>query len=407
MSLINELEDMTLKMSPRFVRNIRDSLEVALEEKTPARLEDLKVNLSGFIEAVKIMGLDELRSRLEDAAKILKKPGSIADVLLSFRSEFNAVADSVLTNDREFLKKKEPPPFDNMDVSIDTAVIDRFMAIPGVGEERARTLYFSGFRSVEDLSSASVAKLFGVPGMKLAVAKKIADYFNPNRLVRLEIFPREEEDIKRAEMSFVGKTRLAQDIELTVTDEVEPGEDAELVELFLERLAEYLEGASTIVQNLSSEAFSSEIILHLEEITHGLARAARYMGFEHIQFVAERMLLTVKDIISGDDELDRDTLFSLTDSLEQIETGCANLKRGIEKIKEKKDESDVSLEYNILTMAHYWGELFDLYKDTHEILRRASQQGTFSDQDIERLKKNTSRLDEMSGSISELVESIV
>jgi hypothetical protein len=406
MSLINELEDMTLKMSPRFMRNIRDSLEVALEEKTPARLEDVKANLSDFIEAVKIMGLDELRAKLEDLAKTLTAPGSIAKTLLEFRSEFNDLSDGVPSEEREFLRKKEIP-WEAMDVSVDQAVIDQFMAIPGVGEERARALYFSGFKSVEDVASASVATLFGVPGMNLSVAKKIADYFNPNRLVRLDVFPREEETASKAEISFSGRPRIAHDVGLAVTDEVEPGEDNELVGLFLERLTEYLEGASTIVQSLSSKSFSSEIIVHLQEITEGLTKTARYMGFEHIQFVAERMGLTVKDIISGDDELDRDTLFALTESLKQLEAGCANLKRGAEKLKDQTEESTVSLEYNVLTMAQYWGELFDLYKDTHEILRRVSVQGAFSSDDIDRLRKNTSRLDEMAGSISELVENII
>jgi hypothetical protein len=406
MSLINELEDMTLKMSPRFMRNVRDSLEIALEEKTPARLEDVKANLSDFIEAVKIMGLDELRTKLEELAKTLTAPGPIAKTLLQFRSEFNDFSDGVPSEEREFLKKKEIP-WEAMDVSVDQAVIDQFMAIPGVGEERARALYFSGFKSVEELASASVATLFGVPGMNLSVAKKIADYFNPNRLVRMDVFPREEETSSKAEIPFSGRPRIAHDVALAVTDEIEPGEDAKLIELFLTRLTEYLESASAIVESLSSKSFSSEIILQLQEITEGLTKAARYMGFEHIQFVTERMGLTVKDIISGDDDLDRDTIFALTESLKQLDAGCANLKRGAEKVKDRTEESTVSLEYNILTMAQYWGELFDLYKDTHEILRRVSVQGAFSSDDIQQLRKNTSRLDEMAGSISELVENII
>jgi len=66
----------------------------------------------------------------------------------------------------------------------------------------------------------------------------------------------------------------------------------------------------------------------------------------------------------------------------------------------------VSLEYNVLTMAQYWGELHDLYKDTHNLLRRVSEQGGFFGEDIERLRKTTNRLDEMAGSIADLVESL-
>ncbi len=406
MSLINELEDMSLKMSPRFVRNVKSALEIALEEKAPVQLDDVKASLADFIEAVKIMGLDELRTKLEDIARILEAPGPAAQVLLQFRSEFNTLADNVPSDEREFLKKKEPPPFENMDVSIDRDVIDRFTAIPGVGEERARVLYFSGFKSVEDLSTASVARLFGVPGMTLSVAKKIADHFNPNRLVRLETLARDEEPSTKAEISFVGKPQPIRDSEAVAMDEVEPGEDLELIELFIERLTEYLDGASTIIENLSSQSLSSEMILHLEEITHELVKTARYMGFEQIHVVAERLESTIKDIISGDDQLTKDTVFFLKDSLKQIETGCAGLKKGIERLKEKREETAVSLEYNILTMANYWGELSDLYKDTHEILRRVSQQGTFSTEDLERLRENSSRLDDLAGSISELVEDL-
>jgi hypothetical protein len=258
MSLIAELEGMTLRMSPRFMNNITNALDTAIEDGTGPNLERLKASVADFIEAVKIMGLDELKSKLEGTAKILDAPGPIGQALLRFRSEFTALAESVPSDEREFLRKKEPPPFENMDVSIDREVIDQFTAIPGVGEQRARTLYFSGFRSVEMLSSASVAKLFGVPGMTLVVAKKIADHFNPNRLVRLETLTRDEDASKKGTLSFVGKPQRSREGPMAVTDELEPGEDAELLALFLEQLTDYIEGAGTIVQQLSSGKFSSD-----------------------------------------------------------------------------------------------------------------------------------------------------
>ncbi len=270
----------------------------------------------------------------------------------------------------------------------------------------------SGFASVEDLAEASVARLFGVPGMTLAVAKKIADHFNPNRLIRLEMIPQDEGTAKKGEISFVGKAQSPREGPSAVTDEIKPGEDDELLVLFIENLTEYLEGASTILQNLSSPNFPSEILLHLQEITHGLVKAARFMGYEHIQSMAERIETTVGDVVSGDDQLTRETLIFLNDSIGQLTQGCESLKRGTEKLKEKgrdrekSKDSAMSLEYNVLTMANYWGELHDLYKDTHELLRRVSQQGNFTSEDINRLRKNTHRLDEMAGSISELVEDL-
>jgi hypothetical protein len=57
-------------------------------------------------------------------------------------------------------------------------------------------------------------------------------------------------------------------------------------------------------------------------------------------------------------------------------------------------------------MATYWGELHDLYKEMHNLLRRVAEQGSFSKEDIDRLRKNTSRLDQMAGSISDLVETL-
>ncbi len=410
MSLIAELEDITLKMSPRFVNNTNKALDAAIEDATGPNVERLKAAVSDFIEAVKIMGLDELKSKLEGAAKILDAPGPIAPALLRFRSEFTALADGVPSDEREFLKKKEPPPFENMDVSVDREVIEHFTAIPGVGEERARTLYFSGFRSVDDLSSASVAKLFGVPGMTLAVAKKIADHFNPNRLIRLEILARDEDSAPKGALSFTAKPQPSRDAAPAVTDEIEPGEDAELLDLFLEQLTGYIEGANTIVQHLSSGNFPSEILVHFEEITHGLARAARYMGFEHTQSMAERIETTVNDIISGDDQLTRETLIFLNDSIQQLTLGYENLTRGMEKPGDTSrgtKEDALSLEYNILSMANYWSELHDLYEDMHNLLRKASAQGSFSEEDIARLRKNSNRLDKMAGSISEIVESLV
>ncbi|MBN2223330.1 MAG: Hpt domain-containing protein [Deltaproteobacteria bacterium] len=410
MSLIAELEDMTVRMSPRFINNITHALDVAIEETTGPNLQRLKTSVSDFIGAVKIMGLDELKSKLEATARILDTPGPIAQALLQFRSEFSAIADDVPSDQREFLRKKEPPSFENMDVSIDREVVDRFMAIPGVSEERAQTLYFSGFTTIEDLKAASVAKLFGVSGMTLVVAKKIADHLNPDRLIRLETLTRDEDASKKDALSFIGKGKLPRDAEAAATDEVEPGEDAELLDLFLEQLTEYIGEADTIVQALSSGDFSSEILVHLEEITHGLVKAARYMGFEHTQSMAQRIETTVSDVISGYDQLSRENLIFLNDSIRQLSLGRENLKPGVEKPGDTREENrnnEISLEYNILTMAHYWGEVQDLYKDTHNLLRTASEQGSFSDEDIARLRKNTNRLDEMAGSISDIVESLV
>jgi archaellum component FlaC len=408
MSLIAELEDMTLRMSPRFMNNITKALDNALEETTPPTIDHLKASVSDFVEAVKIMGLDELKSKLEQIEKILDEPGSMPDNLVRFKKELTSLADNIPAGDRESQKKKETP-MSYMDVSVDRAVINDFTAIPGVNEERALALYFSGFTSTDDLKAASVAKLFGVSGMTLAVAKKIADHYNPDRLIRIQTLTKDEDAPPRGGLSFVGKPQPAREAEPITSDEVGPGEDPELLELFLEQLTDYIEGASTITQNLSSPGFSSEILVHLEEITQGLVKSARYMGYSHIQSMAERVEAMVKDVISGDDQLTKETLIFLNDSIRQLSLGCENLKEGVEKLKdsgEKSRDSAVSLEYNILTMAHFWGELHDLYKDTHNLLRRVSEQGGFLGEDIERLRKTTNRLDEMVGSIADLVESL-
>jgi hypothetical protein len=408
MSLIAELEDMTLRMSPRFMDNITHALDAALEETTAPNLQQLRAAVADFVEAVKIMGLDELRSKLEQIQRVLDGPDPAPDNLARFRKELTALADGIPSGDREFAKKKDPP-FSNMDVSVDRTVIEAFTAVPGVNEDRALALYFYGFATVEELKAASVAKLFGVPGMTLAVAKKIADHFNPDRLIRLDILTRDENAPKDEGLSFIGKTQLPRDAEAAVTDEVEPGEDAELLGFFLEHLAEYIEGADTIIKALSSADFPSEILVHFEEITHGLIKAARYMGFEHTRAMAERIGTIVSDVISGDDHLTRENLIFLNDSIKQLSIGYENLKGSVEKTADTvhaNAEDDVSLEYNVLTMAHYWGEVQDLYKDTHKLLRTVSERGGFSDEDIERLKKNTNRLDEMAGSISDIVESL-
>ena len=79
-------------------------------------------------------------------------------------------------------------------------------------------------------------------------------------------------------MSFVGKTLASRDAESIVTDEVEPGEDTELLALFLGQLAEYIEVAGAIVQKLSSPGFSSEILLNLEEINPGVGKGRPVHG---------------------------------------------------------------------------------------------------------------------------------
>ncbi len=415
MSLIAELEDMSLRMSPRFMKNITAALDNAMEETTGPSLERLRASVSDFIGAVKIMGLDELRAKLEELDRILTQSGSTPDNLIRFKNELSGLSDSIPAGDREFAKKKDLPSYYmDMEVNADQAVIKSFTAIPGVTEDRARALYFSGFTTVDGLKSASVAKLFGVPGMTLAVAKKIADHFNPTRLVRIESLIRDEAASPKAEMSFVGKTLASRDAESVVTDEVEPGEDTELLALFLGQLAEYIEVAGAIVQKLSSPGFSSEILLNLEESTQGLVKAARYMGYEHTRSMAERIEATVKDVISGDDRLTRETLIFLNDSIQQLSLGCENLKLAVEKTTDTRavdtavtaKDSAVSLEYNILSMAQYLGELQDLFKDAHGLLRKASEQGGFSEEDIARLKKNTGRLDKVAASISEIVESL-
>ena len=138
------------------------------------------------------------------------------------------------------------------------------------------------------------------------------------------------------------------------------------------------------------------------------------MGYEHTRSMAERIETTVKDVISGDDRLTRETLIFLNDSIQQLSLGCENLKLAVEKTTDKRavdtavtaKDSAVSLEYNILSMAQYLGELQDLFKDAHGLLRKASEQGGFSEEDIARLKKNTGRLDKVAASISEIVESL-
>jgi|GEM_PF-4003436 len=410
MSLIVELEDMSLRMSPRFMKNITAALDAALEEATGPNIDQLRAAVSDFVEAVKIMGLDELKASLEQLDNILTQSGSMSDNLAQFKKDLSALADSIPAGDREFVKKKDLPSYYmDMEVNADAEVIRSFVAVPGINEDRARALYFSGFTTIDDLKSATVAKLFGVPGMTLAAAKKVADHFNPDRLIRLDTITREEAPAK-GELSFVGKSIGSREEDSAVTDEVEPGEDAGLLSLFLEQLTGYIEGAGAIVQNLSSPGFASEILLHLEEITHALVKAARYMGYEHTQAMAERIETTVKDVISGDDRLTKETLIFLEDSIRQLSLGCENLRRGVEKPRETKEtgsENAVSLEYNILTMAQYLGELHDLYKDAHNLLRSVSEQGGFSEEDMARLRKNTDRLDKVAASISDIVDNLV
>jgi hypothetical protein len=139
-----------------------------MEETTITSLEQLRASVSGFIGAVKIMGLNELRQ----ARKLdrIRLPGSMPDNLIRFKTNYR-LSDSILRRPGVCKKKDLPSYYMDMEINADQAVIKSFTAIPGVTEDRARTLYFSGFTTIDGLKSASVAKLFGVPGMPLAAKR--------------------------------------------------------------------------------------------------------------------------------------------------------------------------------------------------------------------------------------------
>jgi predicted nucleic acid-binding Zn-ribbon protein len=128
------------------------------------------------------------------------------------------------------------------------------------------------------------------------------------------------------------------------------------------------------------------------------------MGFKAIESELSQISDKVLKIIEKKETLSDDTVSSFTSTIEKLKGGYEGLSDGLSKLSRRKDVSPEDMEYNILSLAQYWMDLNKLYKETDEVIRVVAKKGDITDEDREKLKSKTSRLDEMAGYISSLLE---
>ncbi len=415
MPILNELELLSKNMSPRFLSNIKIALRDALEERSHRSVKELKSVLSDFIDAVRILGLEELEVHLDDISQILDRPGDIGEILGEFEGEFDKLAEILPQAPPEIVEPESDfdlsvdEAFDQEipDEEIDQSVIDRFIMIPGVGEERARALYRGGFRTLGDLAEASVPQIFRAEGISLKLAKDIADYLNPERFIDVKIIPISRKLMQaESELSFVGKPAPASVPDDVTVEEVASNDDPDLLELFIDRLKSYIDDASKIVEGLSSETPKYDELGDLYSDSTSLISATRYMGFKTIESELSQISDKALKIIDKKEALSDETVSSFLSTIEKLKGGYEGLSDGLSKLSRKKGVSSEDMEYNILTLAQYWMDLNKLYKETDEVIRIVAKKGDITDEDRDKLKAKTSRLDEMAGFISSLLEDL-
>ena len=415
MSILNELEFLTQNMSPRFLGNVKNTLRDALAERSHKSLKELKSALSDFIDAVRILGLEELEVHLDDISQILEKPGDVGEILEEFEGEFEKLSEILPQATTEKIEPESDlvVPVDEVldqqipEAEIDQSVIDKFIMIPGVGEERARALYRGGFRSLGELADATMPQIFRVEGISLQLAKDIADYLNPERFIDVKTIPLSRKQKQAdSELSFVGKPSHASVPDDMMVEEVVSGDDPELLELFIGRLRDYIDNASKIVEGLSSELPQYDTLDDLYEGSSSLISATRYMGFEAIESELSQISDKALKIIDKEETLSDEAVSSFLSTIKKLKGGYESLSDGLSKLSGKKRVSSEDMEYNILTLAQYWMDLNRLYKETDDIIRIVAKKGDIADEDREKLKAKTSRLDEMAGFISSLLDDL-
>jgi len=415
MPILNELEFLSKNMSPRFLGNIKIALRDALEERSHSSVKGLRAALSDFIDAVRILGLEGLEVHLDDISQILDGPGDIENILGDFEREFDKLSKTIPQTPAE-----EMEPESDFDLSVDESfdreipdeemnqsVIDKFVMIPGVGEERARALYRGGFRSLAELAEASVPQIFKVEGISLKLAKDIADCLNPERFIDMQIIPLGRKlKADESELSFVTQPAPAPEPGRAKMEDVASDDDPDLLELFIDRLKSYIDDASKIVGGLSSESPKYDELSDLYSDSTSLISATRYMGFKAIESELSQISDKALKIIDKKEALSDETVSSFLSTIEKLKGGYEGLSEGLSKLSRKKGVSSEDMEYNILTLAQYWMDLNKLYKETDEVIRVVAKKGDITDEDREKLKSKTSRLDEMAGFISSLLEDI-
>jgi len=180
--LISSTPDMSPKIYPR--RLELDKLEAFAQAHAEEFMVDIESYLSSMIDyeefLAEVKSALVLKEWIEEASedKILKtyrvEPGDLlrlietADWLLYATYEL-----AKLFKHKEFLKLIE-----NLRIRVQKGVkpeLIPLVRLEGIGRMRARSLYNTGFKTIEDLKKASLTELINVPLIGLSLAKKIKE----------------------------------------------------------------------------------------------------------------------------------------------------------------------------------------------------------------------------------------
>ena len=338
MSLINELDDVTRKMPPRFMRLVKDALNQAQNERSEETLGGLQSAISNFIEAARIVGLDELEDTLHDLNRVILGPDDTGDTLNEFIRAFEKLEEAIPPESEE-PAQREPVDIYETEEPVDRTIIDRFMMIPGIGEGKAYALLRGGFENIEELADASISRIFKVNGISLQLAKEIADFLNPERLIDIELLPQADIPVSpTTEIPFTGKVDRIAVVEMF--DDLDSEGDPELLNLYMGRLKGYVDTISSMLETLPHDTSPTVALADLEDDSYSLINASRYMGFDRIEKEIFRVSEAAQNVVLGETEFSGDTTAIIENTHKRLKNGLEELERTLNRLLHKKEYQD-------------------------------------------------------------------
>ena len=399
MSLIDELESMTDNMSPKFVADIQRMLEGAIAYPSSITIMKLKSEVNEFIWAVRMMGDDELEGSLNDLLDILNGPGDKKENLDKFAEEFKKLNEGIPTLVPSVDEDEDEDIYKDLDKFINEENIEKFLMIPGIGRERAMALMEEGFDNIEELSTAPLARITMVTGISLSLAKDIADFLNPNRLLGMEILPMTLGPSRSSgEISFLSKQFIDKSSESDIMTEAFE-DDPELLKIYIVRLKEFLDEAAQILDTLSTSPSPEMIISNLEDSSTSLLNITRYMGFDLIESELTNIAKISNEVLSGKIELSETAVFAIKQAQAGLEYGLDKLNTHLKKTAQLDDTSEEITQEDAHAVHKHISEIHHLYKNLGDILERALESGAIDEKELQRLNKNTELFVEMTGSL--------
>ncbi|MBN1574201.1 MAG: helix-hairpin-helix domain-containing protein [Deltaproteobacteria bacterium] len=399
MSLIDELETITGKMSPRFMADVKTKLEGAIEDPSPKNVMGLRTEVNEFIWAVRMTGIEEIEDSLIDLTDILDSPGEIGENLVKFKGRFKELEKVIPPEVAE--PEVTEVVYEKRDKPVDESKIEKLLMIPGIGREKATALIENGFENIEDIANAPLAKIITVRGISLSLAKDIKDFLDPNRLVGIEILPRILKTPRLSEeISFSAIPAADEEAPEDYFEEDIYEDDPELLEYYISRLKEFTANISKILDSISTSSPQKEAVLDLEEASLSLMSATRYMGLDLIESELSNIAEVSKEIASGEVELSDKSIYAIKQAQSGLEYGLKKLMGFLESVKKPETaEGEILAEESQATKKHL-DDIQRLYADMGGILKKVSDKGKIDDEDLRKFKEDSDLLNKMAGSLA-------